>query len=247
MACLCSKAAATRFSQFCAKSTCLLPQFSLWFCVMVRQSQLILTLSVMLFVTSTVLWKMYWCLTILSAGYGHGCAVSCRLHASVLSWSHAKNDSFMVERKKVSVKLCKLRSYIPDVFAQKPRRLEDVDRWKATELRQFALYTGKIVLKGILKEQLYEHFMTFSVALSILVCPKLARQYNSYAHELLTYFVAQGKHLYGEEFLLYNVHSMVHLASDECSAFSFENYLHQLKRQVRSGRSPLSQIVKQTK
>ncbi|XP_073672075.1 uncharacterized protein [Paramisgurnus dabryanus] len=154
--------------------------------------------------------------------------------------------------KQVSLQLLKLKACIPNVFARKPRGLEEIDRWKATELRQFALYTGKIVLKGIIAEQLYEHFLVFSVALSILVCPRLSKHYNHNAEELLMYFIAQGRHLYGDEFLVYNVHSLVHLASDanlygsldECSAFSFENYLHQLKRLVRSGRNPLSQIVR---
>ncbi|KAF4097098.1 hypothetical protein G5714_023067 [Onychostoma macrolepis] len=99
--------------------------------------------------------------------------------------------------KQVSLQLLKLKACIPNVFARKPRGLDEIDRWKATELRQFALYTGKIVLKGIIAEQLYEHFLVFSVALSILVCPRLAKQYNHNAEELLVYFIAQGRHLYG--------------------------------------------------
>lgn len=119
-------------------------------------------------------------------------------------------------------------------------------------MRQFALYTGKEVLKGILSDDLYEHFLLFSVAVSILVCPFLVKEYNSYAADLLVHFVEDGRKLYGDEFLVYNVHSLVHLASDayvyggldECSAFPFENYLHQLKKLIRSGRHPRSQIVK---
>lgn len=82
-----------------------------------------------------------------------------------------------------------------------------------TKLLQIALYTGKMVLKGVLPDKMYHHFLTFSVALCILISPGLAKEYNSYAGELLTFFVKQGRALYGTEFLVYNVHSMVHLAS----------------------------------
>ncbi len=108
------------------------------------------------------------------------------------------------------------------------------------------------MLKGVLPDKMYHHFLAFSVALCIFVSPGLAREYNSYASELLTFFVEQWRALYDSPFLVYNVHSMVHLAYDaknfgnldECSAFCFESYLHHLKRLVCSGRSPLSQIVK---
>jgi len=152
----------------------------------------------------------------------------------------------------VSQRLLSLRKAIPSCFARKPRNLVDIDRWKATELRQFAVYTGKIVLKGILADQLYDHFMAFSVALSLLHCPTLTVDHNSYSKELMTFFVGKTKELYGDHFMVYNVHSMVHLPEqalafgslDACSAFPFENYLGKLKRLVRSGRRPLVQVVK---
>ncbi|XP_058260359.1 uncharacterized protein LOC131362404 [Hemibagrus wyckioides] len=152
----------------------------------------------------------------------------------------------------VSQRLLSYRKSIPSSFARKPRRLEDIDRWKATELQQFAVYTGKIALKGILADQLYDHFMIFSVALGLLLSPNLAVEYNSYSTELMTYFVAKIKELYGDHFMVYNIHSMVHLPAeamnfgtlDACSAFPFENFLAKLKRLIRSGKQPLIQVAK---
>ena len=152
----------------------------------------------------------------------------------------------------VSKKLLELKPFVPCTFARKPKSLSEVDRWKATEFRQFLLYTGKIALKGILRHDLYEHFLVLSVASSVLVCPSLAQSFKDHAKQLMTYFVEQSKFLYGDEFLVYNVHSMIHLADevetfgclDACSLFPFESYMQKLKRMVRSGKNPIGQIAK---
>lgn len=172
----------------------------------------------------------------------------------LLMWIRGKRDVKISagQVEEISLKLTGLKPCIPSQFARKPRGLAEIDRWKATEFRQFLLYTGKIVLNGILRTDLYEHFMCLSIASCVLISPTLAQTHRQYAHELLVYFVGQAAILYGSEFLVYNVHSMVHLAAeveeygslDACSAFPFENYMQKLKRMVRSGRNPLTQIVK---
>ena len=52
---------------------------------------------------------------------------------------------------------------------------------------------------------------------------------------------------------VYNVHSLIHLHQEvehfhlglqEMSAFPFENFMQNIKRMVRKGQSPLSQIVR---
>ena len=172
----------------------------------------------------------------------------------LLIWIKGKRETRFTSRhvEEISKKLLEIQQFIPREFVRKPRGLQDIDRWKATEFRQFLLYTGKLVLKGTLRSDLYSHFMTLSVALCILVSPRLVQTHRDYAHKLLVYFVKRGRELYGNEFLVYNVHSMLHLAEDAgwfgsldvCAAFPFENYMYNIKKMVRSGKNPLSQVVK---
>ncbi|KAK9977092.1 hypothetical protein ABG768_018913 [Culter alburnus] len=84
-----------------------------------------------------------------------------------------------------------------------------------------------------------------------LVSPTLVKKHSEYARCLLSYSVSRGRELYGNEFIVYNVHSMLHIADDavhfngldNCSAFKFETYLHSVKKMVRSGTHPLTQIA----
>lgn len=68
-----------------------------------------------------------------------------------------------------------------------------VDRWKATELLQFMLYAGKQISKGVLDEDLYQHFVVFSVTMNILVCPDMVKDYAGYTARTLAVFCAQSK------------------------------------------------------
>ncbi|XP_041835337.1 uncharacterized protein LOC121636092 [Melanotaenia boesemani] len=54
------------------------------------------------------------------------------------------------QKDAISKKLIGLRGRMPSEFARQPRGLHEMDRWKATEFRQFLLYTGPVVLKTVI-------------------------------------------------------------------------------------------------
>lgn len=152
----------------------------------------------------------------------------------------------------ISDHLRSLQQYMPAELARKPRSLVDVDRWKATEFRQFLVYYGPLVLKKKLAAKLYENFVCLSAAMTMLLSPSLAVQYCDYAQKLLVFFVAKYAELYGAEYLIYNVHALVHLADDvrvfgaldNISAFPFENYLGSVKKLVRKPQHIITQVTR---
>lgn len=143
---------------------------------------------------------------------------------------------------------------IPSEFSRKPRVLTNISNWKATEFRQFILYTGPIVLQSILKEHIYVHFLSLHIALSILVSPSLVEEECNikYAEDLLKYFVKNFQTLYGVQFMSHNVHNLLHLCDEvrkfgslgNFSAFPFENFMIQIKKVLRKFEKPLQQLAR---
>lgn len=142
------------------------------------------------------------------------------------------------------------KKFVTNDFARKPRTLGELDRWKATELRTFLLYTGPIVLKNNISDKYYRNFMLLSVATRLLAEPCQSKENINYAEQLLEYFVHNFMEIYGKENVSYNIHGLIHIANDvrlhgnldKFSAFKFENYLYQLKRLIRSSAQPLPQL-----
>lgn len=138
----------------------------------------------------------------------------------------------------ISDSLYSLRHFIPSEFARKPRRLSEVERWKATEYRQFLLYTGPVVLRHFIHDIMYTNFMLLSVSMHILLNSYLVTQYSEYCDQLLKTFVKHFSQLYGNDTIVFNVHGLTHLANDaknfgsldNISAFPFDNYLMRKKK-----------------
>ena len=152
----------------------------------------------------------------------------------------------------ISSHLESIREYIPRNFSRKPRSLREFKQWKATEFRQFLLYTGPVVLKGRLPARLYKNFMLLSIAMRILLSPALCSDYCDYADKLLKCYVQNFAKLYGPEQVVYNTHSLIHLADDarrfgaldSVSCFPFENHLGTLSKLVRRPQGPVQQLVR---
>ena len=144
-----------------------------------------------------------------------------------------------------------IRNCFPSAFNRKPRRMDELKLWKATEFRTFLLYVGPVVLKDVIDKETYRLFLCLTVAISILSNPTLVQQHAGYAENLLKYFVSAAIERYEQQFCSYNVHCLLHLTTiareagclGECSAYKFENNMTAIKRSVRGSADPLTQIA----
>lgn len=172
----------------------------------------------------------------------------------ILTWMHGPL-SFRLGNaciKSMSDYLVSLREHMPVEFCRKPRSLLEVKRWKATEFRQFLLYTGPVVLLGKVSDVMYKNFLLLSVAMYILLSNNLCMKYSEYAGDLLKLFVEHYSEVYGRNMVVYNVHNLLHLADDakrygsldNVSSFPFESFLGCLIKLVRKPNRPLQQVVR---
>lgn len=149
-----------------------------------------------------------------------------------------------------SSKLEAFKSYIPCEFSRKPRKLEEIDNWEATELRQFLLYTGMMVLKDAFPYEKYCHFLSFSFAVRIMATEKYSNNYLKDAEKQLHFFVKEYECFYDLEDITYNTHNFIHLPNevrhfgvlDKISAFKFDNHMYKLKKSLEISGKPLQQI-----
>lgn len=79
-------------------------------------------------------------------------------------------------RKRLSDRMVYYSKFIPSDFARKSRKIDELERFKATEFRLFLLYLGPVVLKNVLSRDLYDHFLLFHGAMRILLDKELFHQ-----------------------------------------------------------------------
>jgi len=167
------------------------------------------------------------------------------------AWVKGPHKIRLKGRELVNQHLRLCSKFIPEEFSRKPRSLKYVSFFKATEFRTFLLYTGMVVLREVLPEKYYRHFLKLQCAIFILLSNK-AKEFSQVAKGLLIEFVQECILLYGKTFLVYNVHSLIHLADDavkfgsldNVSAFPFENAMQSILKYLRGkNQRHLSQVV----
>lgn len=149
--------------------------------------------------------------------------------------------------------LLQLKHQVPQDFQRTTRSLDDIAKFKATELQFILLYVGPIIFKQVLSEDVYRHFLLLHVGIRLLCSKDLATQKLEHAKHCLKLFVTTSKILYGKTCLVSNMHNLIHLADDvdymnctipEVSGYPFESFLGKLKKFIRNGNRPLSQICR---
>jgi hypothetical protein len=149
-------------------------------------------------------------------------------------------------------KLIRYRTSYPKEFCRKPRTLKEIDLWKATEFRTFLLYTGPIAAKGLLPRSIYNHFVSLSVGVRMLLSDKAQNPpWNNFSEKFLRDFVSKTPILYSKDFQSYNIHSVIQLSQDalihgpldKVSAFPYENNMQVIKRSLRASYKPLEKAI----
>lgn len=142
-----------------------------------------------------------------------------------------------------SIKPCKFLTRLP-------RSLKDIHKFKASEFRSLMLFYFPVILKGILKDVYYKHFLLLSGSIYKLLQTNISLEDVEYAENNLKQFVKSYGDLYGITSMTMNVHLLTHIPF--CvknlgplwtqSMYSFESNNATFSRYVHGYEDVLSQL-----
>lgn len=143
----------------------------------------------------------------------------------------------------------KYKKHTPKEFARVPRDLKYLAKFKATELRQFLLYGGVVLLKEYLPKEAYTHFLRLSLGYRIVNDSNLAESLDV-AQMFFEDFVAEYTTFYPDSGLPHNVHVLLHIVADVkrygpvqgYSAYKYENSIRLLGKYIKKKSQILQQI-----
>lgn len=137
-----------------------------------------------------------------------------------------------------------------DSIVRRPRSLDDLAHWKATELREFLLVYSLPILRDYMQNIYFEHHILLVLGITILNSTSISEQMLVKAESTLTEYVKRFEILYGKNHMTSNIHLILHLSDTvkqfgplfTTSCFSFENFNGILKNFVHGSKNPELQI-----
>ena len=143
----------------------------------------------------------------------------------------------------------------PSNVIRLPRTIYSRRHWKFYAWRKFLLFYGPLVLKRVLPEKYFNHFMLFSESVYLLSQSKISQMEIFEARQKIILFVKQFQTLYGLEHMTFNLHKFLHAC--DCvanigpfwaySTYGFEDSNGKIQRMFNGNQCIAIQIVKRYK
>lgn len=162
----------------------------------------------------------------------------------IRKWSKAR-----IERASRLLENC--QKFMPREIHRAVRNLNDLRKWKGVEFRTILIYVGFVVLKEILPDNEYEHFLRLACAARICYSKSL-KHFHSVANKCFIQYIQQYINIYGRHMIGSNVHLLSHIVEDlhqnrrdnlmDMSTYRFENSLRLIGLELKSGNRPLEQV-----
>lgn len=165
--------------------------------------------------------------------YMHGVLLGVVRLLMTLWFSSQKKDGYGSISNMVDLVDLRLRHIKPpNTISRVPRSIKDhLKHWKASELKSWLLYYSLPILKDLLLDDYYQHYLLFVNAMYILLQDSISPAEVNTAEVMIKQFCCMFAALYGERYMTCNVHQLLHLSNMVrdmgplwCySCFSFEN------------------------
>lgn len=192
-------------------------------------------------------------ITFFPLDYMHlGClGIMKKLYLDLWYFSHTNVKLKPSYRRILDIRIDYIKQWTPYEFQRKPRK--PVTQLKATELRSILVYIGPVLFKKIIDAKIYKHYCLLHAAFRILCNKHFIQLYITKARQYLDNFFDIMPLLYGNTSLSINVHNLIHIVDDveffnctldNISAFPFENMLGKMRKMIRTGNRPLSQVCR---
>ncbi|XP_035791100.1 uncharacterized protein LOC118466194 [Anopheles albimanus] len=135
-----------------------------------------------------------------------------------------------------------------EIHRRKFRSVKDIGFWKGTEFAAFLNYAALPIFKTFLITNHYETFLYLFCAVTIC-SSNYYRPSLDVARDFFQTFVSKYADIF--KIVTSNIHCLTHIVEEvdrfgplhTFSSYPFEDFLHQLKRTVRSGNKPLEQVI----